>query len=175
MIVAAPPSGSHQKGVKDKKREPLEVQPQRTSLARKAKEKNWKNISDDVFHAFIAQTFVMDKDNSAFRIDLRQALMDKSTSPIAKQSAMDELKSLSDNETMSPIKYRSIPDEYRSKVVPSHMFLKQKYKADGTPAKIKSRFVINGKLEEIIENMNTRSPTVNPFFYFYVRCLVTRN
>ena len=74
----------------------------------------------------------------------------------------EEVKNLGSNSVMKPIKYEDIPKKYRKGIIPVHMFLKEKYKADGTFDKMKARIVANGDQVDPELIGETFSPTVNP-------------
>ena len=66
------------------------------------------------------------------------------------------------NNVFDPINYNDIPKEYKGKVNLVHMFLKDKFKANGEFDKKKARMVLNGNLQKPEEVGETEAPTVNP-------------
>jgi hypothetical protein len=48
------------------------------------------------------------------------------------------------NRVLKPVRPDSIPAKSRKNFIPAHMFLKMKYKADGSFDKVKARLVANG-------------------------------
>jgi hypothetical protein len=67
-----------------------------------------------------------------------------------------------DHDVFDPIHYEDIPLAGRGNIIPSHMFIKEKIKPDGTFDKTKGRHVLNGDRQNPAFVGETKSPTVNP-------------
>jgi hypothetical protein len=63
---------------------------------------------------------------------------------------------------LKAIKFHDIPPALRRTILPAHMFLKDKFKADGTYDKCKARLVLGGDQQDSEMVGDTFSPTVNP-------------
>lgn len=97
----------------------------------------------------------------AFRISLRTALADKQLGPDAYKSIEEEIKNIMNNNVVKPVHKNSIPKEEWRNIIPTHMFLKLKYKADGSFDKLKARLVVNGDKQAFDTIGETFSPTIN--------------
>ena len=64
------------------------------------------------------------------------------------------------------IYYNNIPHDQRKFIIPAHMFIKDKFKANGTFDKTKARLVVNGDRKHPDTIGETFSPTVNPISVF---------
>jgi hypothetical protein len=71
-----------------------------------------------------------------------------------------ELEKLISKEVWTPILQSSLSPAERKKTISSQMFLKQKFKPDGTADKVKARLVAGGHLQDEPLYSNTASPTV---------------
>jgi hypothetical protein len=69
---------------------------------------------------------------------------------------MKEMQQLHDKKAFHPVKYINLDGRQRSKIIRSHMFLKQK--RDG---KLKLRLVANGSMQERSTSTYVSSPTVS--------------
>ena len=98
----------------------------------------------------------------AYRLTINAALKDDTMRPSALSAINEEIKSMMDQNVMTPIRYSDIPSSPRRSIIPLHMFLKEKYKSDGTFDKLKARLVANGNFESPSSLSNTYAPTVNP-------------
>jgi len=63
---------------------------------------------------------------------------------------------------VKPIKPSRVNATIRRRMIPAHMFLKFKYKADGSFDKVKARLVANGNMQDPDTIGETFAPTVNP-------------
>jgi len=70
-------------------------------------------------------------------------LGDESTKSISK-----EMKQLVDLEAFHGVHIQDIPYALRKKIIPSSMFLKEKYRADGTNERLKARLVAGGQQQD---------------------------
>lgn len=100
----------------------------------------------------------------AYRISLKAALKDPNRVKAASaESAMrDELKQLMESLTFEPAHYHDLNAFEKSKVIPSHMFLKEKFKADGSFDKIKARLVAGGNFVDTSQMGDIAAHVVNP-------------
>ena len=99
----------------------------------------------------------------AYRISLRQALNEgpEERKEMARVAIREELEQLLDINAFKFIAFNAVPDQYRDRIVSSHMFLKEKYKPDGNFDRMKGRLVAGGHLIDVDTIGNTRAPTVN--------------
>jgi hypothetical protein len=93
-------------------------------------------------------------------ISLRRALAlydDK-----AKAAIMAELRQMIAMNVWTAVLKRDIPPEHRDKIIPSSMFLKEKFLPSGEFDKLKARLVANGNFQELsnLERKASSSPTV---------------
>lgn len=97
-----------------------------------------------------------------FKLSIRKALSDKEKYKQALASIYDEIDNMEKNKVMKPILFRDIPRDSRGRIIPVHMFIKDKYRSDGSFDKVKARLVANG--DRVPPDMvgETMSPTVNP-------------
>jgi hypothetical protein len=97
----------------------------------------------------------------AYRVSFTEAL--KMTDRLAEIEAaiVDEIHNMEQNHVVKAVKTEDITPEKRRRCVPSHMFLKFKYKADGAFDKVKARLVANGDRQAPDTIGKTFSPTVN--------------
>jgi len=98
----------------------------------------------------------------AYRLTVGAALKDDSKHDSAVRAIKDEIDSMVKGNVMTPISYSQIPTSERRNIIPTHMFLKEKYKSDGQYDKMKGRLVANGNLESPDNIDDTYAPTVNP-------------
>jgi hypothetical protein len=80
----------------------------------------------------------------------------------ALESIYAEIENMESMEAMKPILYSDIPSEFRHQIIASHMFLKDKYKGDGSFDKTKARLTVNGDQQDPETINDTTAPTVNP-------------
>lgn len=81
----------------------------------------------------------------------------------ARDAIKKELLQMKHLHVFETIKFEDIPIDQRQNIISSIMFLKDKYKADGTYDKTKARLAARGDLQSIqtLFNQDTSSPTVN--------------
>ena len=83
-----------------------------------------------------------------------------------------EMKQLIDLEAFHGVHFQDIPREQRKKIIPSSMFLKEKYKADGTFEKLKARLVAGGhRQDKTVYEGKTSSPTVSTSSVFIIAAI----
>jgi flagellar basal body rod protein FlgC len=78
------------------------------------------------------------------------------------QAIENEIDNMETGDVMPPVHYKDILVDYGEKIVNTHMFLKDKFKADGAFDKTKARMVYDGSNQDYDEVGDTASPTVNP-------------
>ena len=98
----------------------------------------------------------------AMKTSLRQALKDEDRRDSILASIFGEIDNLEQPGILTSVKFESIPKEMRKHIIGVYMFHKEKFKADGTFDKDKTRLVLlsNQREEETIGD--TYCPTVNP-------------
>ena len=98
----------------------------------------------------------------ALRASLKQAMKDEKRRGAILASIYAEIDNLEQPGVMTPIEYRDIPRNMRQHIVGVYMFHKEKYKADGTFDKDKTRLVLLSNLRQEETIGETYCPTVNP-------------
>jgi hypothetical protein len=99
---------------------------------------------------------------SGYRISLNKALKDTTQIDATMQAIINEIDNMENGDVMPPVHYNDIPFRFREKIIDTHMFLRDKFKADGAFDKKKARMVFNGSQQNIADVGDTASPTVNP-------------
>jgi hypothetical protein len=97
-----------------------------------------------------------------YKTSLNKALKDKKNIESTMQAINNEIDNMETRKVMKPVRYSDIPIKYRKNIIDLHMFLKDKFKADGSFDKKKGRMVFNGKLQNVADVGDAASPTVNP-------------
>lgn len=100
------------------------------------------------------------------RLSVRKALADSIRRKSTLKAIEDEILNMVNMKVGRPTRYRDIPKKYRKNIIPAHMFLKDKYKADGSFDKTKARMVAGGNFQDPDMVGDTYSPTVNPISVF---------
>ena len=128
-----------------------------------------KLLYDGNYRIGLAQTMSQDRGiNSfvfrAYRISMKQALTDPDPVRVtsANKALYDELKQLIDMGTLLPTPINQIPPHHRSLIIPSFMFFKEKYKADGAFDKWKGRLVAGGNFVDTSLAGDISAHVVNP-------------
>lgn len=98
----------------------------------------------------------------AMRASLKQAMKDEKRRGAILASIYAEIDNLEQPGVMTPIQHRDIPKNMRQHIVGVYMFHKEKYKADGTFDKDKTRLVLLSNLRQEETIGETYCPTVNP-------------
>jgi hypothetical protein len=80
--------------------------------------------------------------------------------PAAMESAALELRSMMEMDALEPVDASTLTREEYAKVLPSHLFLKEKHDANGAFVKLKSRLVGGGHRQDRSDYENLSSPTV---------------
>jgi hypothetical protein len=104
--------------------------------------------------------------HEVYRISLKSALKMKDRQSDIRTAIADEIRNILGFNVATPIHSSDIPIGEEKLIIPSHMFLKFKYKADGSFDKVKARLVANGNFQAIETIDETYSPTVNPISVF---------
>lgn len=102
----------------------------------------------------------------AYRISLRKALKDKERRKSALQAVHGEIKNMEDGDVLDFLLRQHIPHKERKHIIPAHLFLTDKFKADGAFDKVKARLVANGDRQDPDSVGDTYSPTVNQISVF---------
>ena len=63
---------------------------------------------------------------------------------------------------LQPVRYQDIPSEFRADIIGVYMFHREKFKADGTFEKDKTRIVLLSNRRDPSTIGETHCPTVNP-------------
>ena len=113
----------------------------------------------------------------AYRISMRQALKDPDPvrATAGKKALEEEIAQLIDSGTFDPKPYASLSQEQRRRVIPSHMFFKDKYFADGKFQKLKARLVAGGNFVDTSLVGDISSWTVNPITVMLMLNLAAMN
>lgn len=98
---------------------------------------------------------------TSFRISLRDALTQGSErrQQLSWIAMEEELHSLMHMKVFKFIKENEIPSNHRTRIVPCHMFMKEKYNADGSYQKMKARLVASGNFVDQSLIGDTKAPT----------------
>lgn len=79
---------------------------------------------------------------------------------LATDAARKELKQMVDLRVWKPVNVKGLESSQRKKVIRSFMFLKEKFRPDGTFEKLKMRLVAGGNMQDKLDMELTSSPTV---------------
>ena len=106
----------------------------------------------------------------ANRMSVRQALEDENADKRkASADAIEaEIKQLMDIGAFHPIRVEQLSEQERKRIIPSHMFLKEKLLANGDFDRMKARLVAGGNFVDARSVGETNAPTVNPFTVFFM-------
>ena len=77
------------------------------------------------------------------------------------EAAFKELQQMLDQKVWTPVNYSSLSSTQRKKLIRSFMFLKEKFKPDGTFDKLKMRLVAGGHLQNKLDYDDISSPTIS--------------
>ena len=137
-----------------------------SALARAAASLNLSRDNGKPAGAFTANNCTLGLNTAvlACRISMRQALKDPDPerAKAATVAMIEELTQLVDTGTFDPTLYTSLSGEQRRRVIPSHMFFKDKFLADGRFQKLKARLVAGGNFVDTSLIGDISSWTVNP-------------
>jgi hypothetical protein len=166
--ATAPPAGTHAPAARP---DPEPPPPRRPTRA--AAKHNWQD-GPAKFRANLTDTDLIQVNTDphgplavvAYRLSLKKALLDKQRRASTLAAIASEIRNMEDADVATMVHYRDIPDNERKNVVPAHMFIKDKYKADGSFDKVKARLVGNGDRQHPDTVGETFSPTVNPISVF---------
>ena len=100
----------------------------------------------------------------AFRISMKQALTDPDPVRVnsANKAILDEITQLISMGTLLPTPISQIPPHLRNRIIPSFIFLKEKFKADGEFDKWKGRLVAGGNHVDTSLAGDISAHVVNP-------------
>ena len=99
---------------------------------------------------------------NVYRTSLQKALKQKDRLPFTLDAVHLEIDNMEKGNVMPPVHYKDIPIAFRDKIIDLFMFLKDKFKANGSFDKTKARMVAQGNDQDIEEVGDTTSPTVKP-------------
>ena len=94
----------------------------------------------------------------AFHISVKQGI--ERFGEAARTAIAGELTQLMSIPAWEPVNTGDISTAQREKIIRTHMFLKDKHKADGSFDKLKARLVARGDMQEELPDERTSSPTV---------------
>ena len=100
----------------------------------------------------------------AFRISMKQAMSDSDPTRVesANKAMYDEMKQLIDMGTLLPTPINQMPVQHRGSIIPSFMFFKEKFRADGAFDKWKARLVAGGNFVDTSLAGDISAQVVNP-------------
>ena len=85
----------------------------------------------------------------------------KTNSESTMNAVEKEIKQMLDKKVFKPVRYKDIPLAYRCKTIRTFMFMKEKYRPDGTFDKMKARLVAGGNEQDLEMIGDVSSPTVS--------------
>jgi hypothetical protein len=85
----------------------------------------------------------------------------KTNSELTLNVVEKEIKQMFDKKVFKPVRYKGIPLAYRGKTIRTFMFIKEKYKPDGTFDKMKARLVVGGNEQDLEIIVDVSSPTLS--------------
>jgi hypothetical protein len=132
-----------------------------TRPRRQAAINNWKSAVPVKFRDFTPLSAQFSA-ATAYKMSLNRALLQKDKYDSTINAIYNEIKSMMNENVMDMLSYNDIPQQYKKSIIPVHMFLKDKFKANGSFDKSKARMVMNGNLQNVEQVGDTTSPTVNP-------------
>jgi hypothetical protein len=121
-----------------------------------------RQIRDDDEEAEVHYAVPLRDIIQVYRLTLRAALKMKDRQSEIIKAINEEIRNILG--VAKPIRKKDIP-KY-AELIPAHMFLKLKYKANGDFDKVKARLVANGNLQDDEMIQETFAPTVNPISVF---------
>ena len=119
-----------------------------------SKLRRWKNVNSERLNLNLL----------AYRVSVRQALNNKDPKyvALARKAIIDELTQLKEYGTFEPKLLASLSLAQRLANIPSHIFLKEKTKADGSFDKMKARLVAGGNFIDTSLSGDISAYVVNP-------------
>ena len=106
--------------------------------------------------------------NSVYRMSLQKALKQPGRIESVSKAIEGEIDNMENGKVVPPVHYKDIPPESRDAVIDLHMFLKDKFKSNGSFDKTKARLVFDGSKQTVDQVGDTTSPTVNPISVFVI-------
>jgi len=109
---------------------------------------------------------------TSYRISLREALTQGSPQRqrLAQIAMDDEINSLHRMKVFKYVKDADMPQNHRNRVVPCHMFMKEKLNADGSYQKMKARYVAGGNHVDQSLIGDTKAPTARSISVMALLC-----
>ena len=100
----------------------------------------------------------------AYRISMKQAMTDTDPTRVdsANKAMFDEMKQLIEMGTFVPVPINQMPVQHRGHIIPSFIFFKEKYRADGVFDKWKARLVAGGNFVDTSMAGDISAQVVNP-------------
>jgi hypothetical protein len=96
----------------------------------------------------------------SYKLSVKKSLISKYA--VESENAIyDEFMNMKTNNVLLPVLWSSLSADERSHIIPAHMFLKEKFKANGEFDKIKGRIVAGGDQQDEDTYDNIASPTIN--------------
>lgn len=160
---------------------PPEPPPVTSRPVRGARQQTWKDGPAKSRRAYTAHMARIFNDPHgplavlAYRMSLKQALQDPTRRMSTLQAAEAEIHSMENGDVSIMVHYRDIARDKRHLIVPAHMFIKDKHKADGSFDKTKARLVANGDRQHPDSVGETFSPTVNQISVFSLLNIAAAN
>ena len=105
---------------------------------------------------------------SAYKTSVSKAVSDCAYGELSREAIKGEIDNMIESGALLPVLFSDIPAEKRSSILPAHMFIKVKAKADGSFDKVKARLVAGGDKQSSDLYDNTYSPTINPVIIFTI-------
>lgn len=138
-----------------------------TRPIRSSRNKTWKDgpVKFRVFKAAYDRVFNDPHGPLAticLKMSIRAAYNDRKRRKAAEDAVIEELENMERNSVMDPILLDDIPSKFRKLIISGHMFLKDKFKADGSFDRLKARLVARGDQQDPDSVDETFAPTVNP-------------
>jgi hypothetical protein len=121
-------------------------------------------INDEVNESLEIMLAVVDPRENAFNMSIKKAL--EKWSDKAASAIRDELTQMIDKQVWTAVQKSSIPRG--NKIIPSFMFLKEKYLSSGDLERIKARLVAGGHIQDLSPYSDTSSPTADLTSVFIV-------
>ena len=100
--------------------------------------------------------------NISYRMTSRRALIDNTHKKTALAAVKEAIDNMITRKVMKPIKYEDLRKGQMRNIIPMHMFLKERFRSDGSFDRWKARLVANGNHQSPDTIGNTYAPTVNP-------------
>ena len=133
-----------------------EILPPQSLRPSRERRTNWKTIHGDEVYQI-------------YNMSCPKAL--KKHGVVAEKSMFNEVEQLHDRSTFEPRMWSDLTEEQRKAIIPSHMFLKEKFKSTGDFEKLKARLVGGGNKQNKDEYDDVSSPTVHTSSAFMIAAI----